>query len=149
MKILHTSDWHLGKILHEHSLIEDQIYLLKKLVDYITTNPHDLMIIAGDIYDRSIPPREAVKAFSDFLVSLRQVSNIPVVIIPGNHDSSQRVSYLSELLVSKNIFINGDPETLSEPIAVGDAHIYAIPFLDPYVFDFVSDEPSLTVSVSE
>lgn len=139
MKILHTSDWHLGKILHEYSLIEDQIFLLNKLVEFIKKNHHDILIIAGDIYDRSIPSREAVKAFSNFIVNLRKISDISVVIISGNHDSADRLAYLSDILVFKNIYLQTDVSFVDKPISIGNVDIYAIPFLDPYVFDFSSD----------
>jgi DNA repair protein SbcD/Mre11 len=139
MKILHTSDWHLGKILHEHSLIDDQIYILNKLVEFIKENPHDVLIIAGDIYDRSVPPKEAMTAFSGFISNLRKVSDIPLVLIPGNHDSSHRLSYLSEIIALSGIYIRTDPDDSLKPIRIGDADIYAVPYLDPYTFDVHDD----------
>lgn len=143
MKIIHTSDWHLGKILHEHSLIEDQVYFLEKLIEFIKENPHDLMIIAGDIYDRSIPPKEAVTAFSNFICSLREITDMPVIITSGNHDSSQRISYLSEIIARSNIFIQVDPFKVDKPFKIGEADIYTVPYLDPYTFDIhgEDDEP--------
>ncbi len=139
MKILHTSDWHLGKILHDHLLIEDQVYILDKLVKFIGENPHDVLIISGDIYDRSIPPKEAVTAFSDFICNLRKISDIPLVIIPGNHDSAHRLSYLSEIINMSDIFIKWDPENIHIPVRIGNADIYAVPYLDPYAYDIHAD----------
>jgi exonuclease SbcD len=139
MKILHTSDWHLGKMLHEQMLIDDQVYILGKLVEFIRENPHDVMIISGDIYDRTIPPKEAVTAFSDFISQLRGISDIPLVLIPGNHDSAQRLSYLSEIINMSGIFIKWDPENIHIPVQIGSADIYAVPYLDPYAYDIHED----------
>jgi len=140
MKIIHTSDWHLGKQLHEHSLIEDQKYILHQLLDFIQNNPHDALIIAGDIYDRSIPSADSVGLLSWFLSTLRSFSTIAVFIIPGNHDSASRLSFCSEIFALSNIYFRFDPHLVDEPVSIvcGDEHadFYLLPFLDPLAFDF-------------
>ncbi|MCB1165910.1 MAG: exonuclease subunit SbcD [Leptospiraceae bacterium] len=136
MRILHTSDWHLGKTLHEHSLLEDQQHFLNWLLDYLDAHPHDVLLIAGDVYDRSLPPAEAVGLMSQFLASIRRRSEIPIILIPGNHDSARRLAYLSEVVASRGIFIVSDLEQAASPISIDGADFYAIPFLNPYEIEF-------------
>lgn len=140
MRILHTSDWHLGKTLHEHSLIEDQKHFLDQLLDVLKRDPHHALIIAGDIYDRSVPPREAVQLLSDFLSRFRSEIDIPVLLIPGNHDSASRLSYLSTIVKDQNIHFLADLEDVGKPVRIGKADIYGIPFLSPYDLDLTSLE---------
>lgn len=133
MKILHTSDWHLGRLLHGRSLIEDQKHFLNWLINYLTKNDYDVMIIAGDVYDRSIPPSEAVNLLSNFLSDLRKKSSIEIFIIPGNHDSAERLSFCNEILKEENIIIQSDDEAVDVPYVIEkDSRKYAfygIPFL--------------------
>jgi exonuclease SbcD len=139
MKLLHTSDWHLGKTIHEHSLLEDQRYALSQILEIVERDPHDAMIIAGDVYDRSIPPAEAVRLFSDFIKRLRDLTRMPVLIIPGNHDSSARLSYLSEIITMAHIHIRTDTGRVQEPVNLethdGPVNFFLIPFLSPSAYD--------------
>ncbi|HBS06273.1 MAG TPA: hypothetical protein DEA96_14995 [Leptospiraceae bacterium] len=135
MRILHTSDWHLGKTLHEHSLIEDQKHFLDQLLNLLRSDPHDVLIVAGDIYDRSIPPREAVQLLSDFLSRFRRQCDIPVLIIPGNHDSASRLDYLASIVRDQNIHFMANLEEVGTPVTLGDVDFYGIPFLSPYDLD--------------
>jgi exonuclease SbcD len=143
MKLLHTSDWHLGKTIHEHSLLEDQRHVLGQIIELMERDPHDVMVIAGDVYDRSIPPAEAVRLFSDFLKRLRDLTPMPVLIIPGNHDSSARLSYLSEIITMADIHIRTDVGRVAEPLTLqlddGPASFFMVPFLSPAAYD-VHDE---------
>jgi exonuclease SbcD len=133
MKILHTSDWHLGKILHEHSMVQDQEYFLGWLVEQIQQDDYDTLVVAGDIYDRSLPPADAVSMLSAFFKDLRTCTEIPVIMIPGNHDSARRLSYCAELISVSGIYIKTDPADVDKPVIVGDADFYCIPYLDPYL----------------
>ncbi|HNY17347.1 MAG TPA: exonuclease subunit SbcD, partial [Treponemataceae bacterium] len=93
MKLLHTGDLHLGKSLHESSLIEDQKIMLDQLVKALAEDDYAALVIAGDVYDRTIPSAEAVELFSSFLARLRrEFPALEICVIPGNHDSSQRLS---------------------------------------------------------
>ncbi|MCK5735054.1 MAG: exonuclease subunit SbcD, partial [Spirochaetaceae bacterium] len=92
LRILHLADLHLGRIFHGESLIEDQNYLLDQLISHAVKNPPDAVLIAGDIYDRALPPVDAVKLFDRFLSSLAD-AGVTVVVIPGNHDSPGRMAY--------------------------------------------------------
>jgi len=138
MKILHSSDWHLGKILHERSLLEDQQYVLKQIHSLLKEDPHDLLIIAGDLYDRSLPSAEATSLLSWFLTELRKISNIKVIIIPGNHDSASRLSFCSEIINQANIFFQTDLKKIDQPLSfkgkTETLDIYALPFFNPFSF---------------
>ena len=144
MKILHTSDWHLGKVLFERSLIEDQRFVLEQIHRILKNKPHDLFIISGDIYDRSLPSVEAVGLLSWFLTDLRKFSDIHVAIIPGNHDSAARMSYCSELMSISNIYFHTDPLSAGIPVQIeaGDtrADIYLMPYLDPNTYNIHDDD---------
>ena len=139
MKILHTSDWHLGKIFHEHSLLEDQRFFLEQLLLHIESERYDVLIIAGDIYDRSIPPVEAVTLLSEFFSKLRKLdSEIHVLVISGNHDSAPRLSYGREVFDQARIHIRTEPEMVDVPVEITAdglcVDFYLTPFLYPGVF---------------
>lgn len=107
MKFLHTGDLHIGKVLHEMSLLEDQKYILKEIVTIAEEEKVDAVIIAGDVYDRSIPAVEAVSLLDEFLTELAE-KEIMVLAISGNHDSGERLSFMSSVLEKQNIFISGN-----------------------------------------
>ena len=115
MKILQTGDLHLGKILYEYSLLEDQKYILNQITEILLQDDFDVLAITGDIYDRAIPSPEAVELFDQFLTNLhKKKPNLAILIISGNHDSARRLSFASKLLASNNIYICA--ENLSEKI---------------------------------
>lgn len=136
MKLLHLADLHLGRLFHEQSLIEDQRYLLNQILELLSQEPHNALILAGDIYDRSIPSAEAVTLFSFFLHSLHnRFPNLAICIIPGNHDSPDRLAFGHELFRTMNIHIISDPNQSFEPIVLGNGNercaIFLLPFLYP------------------
>ena len=88
MKFIHTSDWHIGRQFHNVSLLEDQKHVLNQLIEYIKSEDVDALVIAGDIYDRSLPPANAVELLDDVLKSICMDLNIPIILTPGNHDSA-------------------------------------------------------------
>ena len=96
MKIMHLSDLHLGKRVNEFSMIEDQTYILNEIINIIDEQKPKVIILAGDIYDKPIPPAEAVELFDDFLYKLSK-RNLYVFIISGNHDSAERIAFGSRL----------------------------------------------------
>lgn len=106
LKLIHLSDLHLGKSLNEFSLIEDQKYILNRIIEIIERKQIDAVLIAGDIYDRSVPSEEAVKLFDLFLTKLAEMKKT-VFVISGNHDSDERLNFGSQLFTAKNIYING------------------------------------------
>ena len=143
MRLLHTSDWHLGRQFHGASLLQEQAAALDRIVELAAEAEVDAVLIAGDIYDRAIPPAEAVLLFNDTLARLSR-SGAAVVAIAGNHDSHVRVSIYDPLLSAFGVTIRGDVRRAHEPVLVtpkrGGAAvaIYPLPYLEPAV-----DGPSL------
>lgn len=145
MRILHTADWHIGKQLNSTSLIEDQEYILKKIIEITMEEKPDVLVVAGDIYDRSIPPVEAVelldKTFNKILLDL----NIPIIAIAGNHDNGDRISFASGILKNNRLFIEGRLKSTVDKIVLEDDHgpvnFYVIPYAEPaYVRELYGDK---------
>ena len=139
MKILQTGDLHLGKILYEYSLIEDQKHILEQITNILVSENYDALILTGDIYDRAVPSPEAVEVFDDFLTNLhKKASKLSIFVISGNHDSAKRLSFAAKLLATNNIHIgaNTDIEFLikQKPITIEDStgqkcDFYLLPFV--------------------
>jgi len=144
MKIMHLSDLHLGKSVLEQSLIEDQKYILNKILKIIDDKRVDVVLIAGDVYDKGIPNVEAVSLFSSFLAKLYE-RRVKVFIISGNHDSKDRLSFGNELFVDNGVYIegifNGSLKCVELEDEYGKILIYMLPFVRPAdVRGFYSDE---------
>ena len=144
MKFIHISDLHLGKKLHEYSLIEDQRYILNQIIGIIDSEKPDGVLIAGDVYDKSMPAVEAVSLFDDFLVKLSK-RETDVFIISGNHDSAERVSFGARLMDSSGIHISPVYDGEIKPYKMRDEHgilnIYLLPFVKPaHVSRFTDEE---------
>ena len=105
MKIIHTGDWHIGKIVNEYSMLEDQRYFLEKFIKLLEEEKPDVLLIAGDIYDRSVPSAEGVELLDDVLSRIVLELNIPVLAISGNHDSGERLSFGNRMLRNKGLYI--------------------------------------------
>lgn len=140
MKFFHLSDLHIGKQLHHYNLREDQEHILAEVLSYAASIHPDAIVIAGDIYDKSVPSAEAVSLFDEFLTALAKIEPvIPVLIISGNHDSAQRLDYASRLLGSHQIYIAGQaPEEEEDGLkkitltdAFGEVDFWLLPFLKP------------------
>ena len=110
MKVLHTSDLHLGKRLGEASLHEDQRYILDQIKDILVDKKCDALVIAGDVYQRSDPSAESMELFSSFIYDVSKL-NIKVMAVSGNHDSGLRLSYFSKLVRDNGIFIRSEEHT--------------------------------------
>ena len=138
MRLLHTSDWHLGRNFHGASLLQEQEAALARIVELARDRDVEVVIIAGDLCDRAIPPAEAVKLFTDTLAQLTK-TGATVVAIPGNHDSHVRVSVYDPLLSSFGVTIRGDVGRAHEPVLVtpkqggSPVAVYPLPYLDPAV----------------
>ena len=104
MKLMHLSDLHLGKLVLEQSMIDDQKYILNQIIEIVKKEKVDIVLIAGDVYDKSIPTIEAVNLFSNFLTKLYKLK-VLVFVISGNHDSKDRLSFGNELFVDNGIYI--------------------------------------------
>lgn len=134
MKLMHLSDLHLGKRVHEVSMLPDQVYILNQILDCIDTERPDALLICGDVYDKSIPSGEAVAVFDDFLCSLAQ-RELPVFIISGNHDSPERLAFGGRLMEPSGIHLspvyNGSIEPITLRDEFGPVHFWLLPFLKP------------------
>jgi DNA repair protein SbcD/Mre11 len=130
LRVLHTSDWHLGRSLHEESLLEDQASALDQLVVLAKDTSPDVMVVAGDIYDRAVPPAEAVSLLDDVLTRIADLG-VPVVVIAGNHDSGDRLSFGARLLATRGIHLRGTLKQSGVPVEIhGKGFVYALPFVD-------------------
>lgn len=132
MKFIHLGDLHIGKNVNEFSMIEDQRYILKEIIKIIEEQEVDAVLIAGDVYDRSIPSEEAVKLFDAFLTELA-VLNKKVFVISGNHDSDERLNFASQLLKANSVYISGIYNGTIEHIDVEDEHGIIHVWLLPYI----------------
>jgi DNA repair protein SbcD/Mre11 len=134
MRLIHTSDWHLGRTLHGESLLEHQGSFLRWLLEQAVTRQVGAVLVAGDIYDRAIPPTDAVRLLDETLVAFSRAS-IPVVLISGNHDSWVRLGFASRLSEAAGIHLRTRVEDIMRPVILRDAHgevgIYGVPYLLP------------------
>ena len=150
MRFFHLSDLHLGKHLHHYNLKDDQIHILKEIATYACTLHPDAIVIAGDIYDKSVPSAEAVAMFDAFLTELSAIEPaIPILMIAGNHDSGERLEYAGEILGQHHIYIAGKPPVAQDQHLkkvtledeYGSVHFYLLPFLRPsYVKNVLPQE---------
>ena len=135
MKFIHTSDWHIGRQFHNVSLLEDQRHVLNQIVSYIEQEAVDALVIAGDIYDRSVPPAKAVELLDEFINKICSAMHVPVIIIPGNHDGAERLRFGSRQLRAAGLHILGDLRQVVEPVILhaksGEVAFYGIPYNDP------------------
>lgn len=143
MKFVHLSDLHLGKRVNEYSMLEDQEYILTKIINIIDDEKPFGVIIAGDVYDKSIPSAEAVQMFDDFLTRLAK-RTLQVFVISGNHDSPERMSFGSRLMDQSGIHIsqvyNGEFVPFSMKDEHGVVNVYMLPFVKPAHVKRFSDE---------
>ena len=134
MKLIHLSDLHLGKRVNEFSMLEDQAYILQEILEIIDDEAPDAVLVAGDVYDKSIPPAEAVELFDDFLVRLAR-RKLPVFIISGNHDSPERLAFAGRLIDASGIHLSPVYHGCVEPLTLCDEHgevdIFMLPFVKP------------------
>lgn len=146
MRLLHTSDWHLGRTFHGAPLLSQQMAALEAMVELVRSEAIDVVLVAGDIYDRQLPPVDAVEALSEVFAELR-AAGARVVAISGNHDSGRRIAYGSRLLAQAGVSVCGDPRAAGQPVLVEatdggpDLAMYPIPYLEPEVARHHLDAP--------
>ncbi|RCW64969.1 exonuclease SbcCD subunit D [Saliterribacillus persicus] len=135
MRILHTADWHLGKIVNGVHMTDDQAFILDEILQIIDSYQPDIMIIAGDLYDRSIPPKEAVELLSKVITNITVEKRLPLFAISGNHDSPDRLGFGTALFRSQELYMATKIEEALSPIALnevdGKVEVYLIPYLEP------------------
>ncbi len=134
MKFIHLSDLHLGKRVNEFSMLEDQSYILSEIIQFIDQEQPDAVLIAGDIYDKSVPSAEAVELFDRFLVRLAK-RKLQVFAISGNHDSPERIAFASRLIDGSGVHLSPVYHGTIRPTVLtdqfGPVHIYMLPFIKP------------------
>ena len=145
MRFLHLSDLHLGKRVCEFSMLDDQRYILEEILSLLDTRPVDAVLLAGDLYDKPVPPAEAVRLLDWFLTELAD-RKLPVFAISGNHDSAERVAFGAHLLAGSQVYVSPVFEGAPAPIPLTDAYgpvdIYLLPFLKPATVRHIyPDEP--------
>lgn len=135
MKILHLSDLHIGKIVLEQSMLDDQKYMLNQIIEKIQEEKIELVLISGDIYDRGVPPSEAVTVLNNFLKVLIKDLHLKVCIIAGNHDSKERLNFGSEIFKSDGLYISsiydGNIDKVELEDEYGKLNIYMLPYIKP------------------
>ncbi len=135
MKILHTGDWHLGKIVNQVYMTEDQGYILEQLCRIIDEDRPDVLVISGDIYDRAVPPVEAVELLDRVLNQILLIKKVPVIAIAGNHDSADRLAFGSRLLEKNGLYIEGKLSQDIKKVVLedefGPVNFYLLPYAEP------------------
>lgn len=136
MRLIHTSDWHLGRIFYKTHLIEDQAHALEQFIDVVKQERPDIVLVAGDVYDRSAPPVEAVELLDEVLSRIVLGLGVPMVLIAGNHDSPERIGFCSGLTAAKGLHLAGVPEA-AHPVAICDEYgtvwVVPLPYAEPAV----------------
>jgi len=134
MKFVHLSDLHIGKRVNEYSMLEDQKYILKKIINIIDEEKPDGVFIAGDVYDKTVPSAEAVELFDDFLVRLSK-RDVKVFVISGNHDSPERIAFGGRLMTESGIHMSPVYDGKLTPVILEDEfgiiNIWMLPFVKP------------------
>src|SRR5258708_1430314 len=148
MRILHTADWHLGRVFFQESLLDDQARLLEQVMRGVKESNADVLIVAGDIFDRPNPKREAVALFDDFLTEVYRDTDTAIVAIAGNHDAPERVAFGRGLQDAKRVLIRGPLEFTSTPLVLEDRHgkvaFSALPFGEVYGARSIFDDQTIT-----
>ena len=134
MRILHTSDWHLGRSFHREGLLGHQSAFIDHLIEVVESEDVDLVVVSGDVYDRALPHVDAVRLADETFARLA-ASRAQVVVSSGNHDSAQRLGFGSRLMDAAGVFVRTDAATVGTPVLLEDAHgevaVHALPYLDP------------------
>lgn len=148
MKFLHTSDLHIGKTVHEFSMLEEQRHVLKQIIEIAINENVDVVVIAGDIYDRPIPSTEAVNMLDDFLTDMI-AEKIKIILISGNHDSPERVGFADRILEKQGLYIGGTIEGELKKVTFEDSYgkvnFVLLPFVKPAVVGVRSSKEAVDI----
>ena len=133
MKFMHLSDLHIGKRVNEFSMLEDQKYILSRILSLVEEERPDGVFLAGDLYDKPVPPAEAVQLLDSFLTRLARM-DVPVFAVSGNHDSPERVAFGARLLSGRGVYLSpvydGTVEKVSLTDAYGEVQVHLLPFVN-------------------
>ena len=148
MKIFHTADWHLGKLVQGVYMTEGQRFILNQFIEIVKEERPDAIIIAGDLYDRAVPPTEAVALLDEVLEEIVLNLKIPVLAIGGNHDSPGRLNFARGLMEANGCYIVGQMTKEIKPVilndAFGEVHFHLVPFADPSVVKHLHEDETIS-----
>ncbi|MCA1062518.1 exonuclease SbcCD subunit D [Rossellomorea sp. AcN35-11] len=131
MKFIHTADWHLGKLVHGIYMTEEQKYILEQFIEVVKEEEPDAVIIAGDLYDRSVPPTEAVELLDDVLYRINVELKTPIVAVTGNHDSAERLSFGTSWYKHSQLHLKGKLTNDFTPITIKGVQFHCVPYAEP------------------
>ena len=147
MKFIHTADWHLGKLVQGVYMTEDQRYVLDQLIEVIEQEKPDAVVIAGDLYDRAIPPTDAVELLNHVLERIVIDLKTPILAISGNHDSPDRIDFGTRMMEAQGLHLIGQLKKEHRPVVLrdehGEVHFHLVPFADPSQVRFVRDDEDI------
>lgn len=147
MKFIHTADWHLGKLVQGVYMTEDQRYVLQQLVEVVEQERPDAMVIAGDLYDRAIPPTEAIDLLDELFERIVITLNTPVLAIAGNHDSPDRLNFATGIMEARGLHLVGQLKPALKPVVLkdefGEVHFHLIPYADPAQVRYIFEEEEI------
>ncbi|WP_172371014.1 exonuclease SbcCD subunit D [Sporosarcina jiandibaonis] len=148
MKFFHTADWHLGKLVQGVYMTDEQRFILNQFIEAIEIEKPDAIVIAGDLYDRAVPPTEAVALLDEVLEKIVMDMKIPAIAIGGNHDSPGRLHFGSSLMQKNGYFIAGQVSKKIEPVVLqdefGEVHFHLVPFADPSVIKHLHGDETIS-----
>ena len=143
MKFVHSADWHIGKIVNEYSMLENQEKFLDDLMEVLKREKADALVIAGDVYDRSVPPAIAVELLDKYVDKIVNELEIPILAIAGNHDGGERLSYGSSIMKNSGYYMAGILKDKIQLVTIKDTDFYLVPYFDPAVARKVFDDESI------
>jgi DNA repair protein SbcD/Mre11 len=156
MRLIHTADWHLGRLFHNVHLTRDQEYVLEQLISLVAEVRPAAVLVAGDLYDRAVPPTEAVELLDHTLTEIVDGLGVPVIAIAGNHDSAVRVGFGASLLRERGLHLVGELPQVASPVVLRDEHgpvsVHALPYADAaearhaYSDDAIHDQQAVAVA---
>jgi DNA repair protein SbcD/Mre11 len=143
MKFIHTADWHLGKLVHGLYMTEEQRVVLDQFVQLVAEEQPDAVIVAGDLYDRSVPPTEAVELLNEVFYRINVELTVPILAIAGNHDSAERLSFGSAWYRHHKLYLSGKIERTLEPVRMNGVNFYLVPYAEPGVVRQLFEDESI------
>jgi exonuclease SbcD len=143
MRVLHTSDWHLGRSFHRESLLAAQGVFVDHLIETVRSERIDVVVVSGDVYDRALPSVDAVELCNQALRRLVD-ARVRTVLISGNHDSARRLGFGAELIDAAGVHLRTDPARVGEPVVIDDVAFYGIPYLEPELVRVAWELPERT-----
>ncbi|CAM3862467.1 exonuclease SbcCD subunit D [Mesobacillus zeae] len=143
MKFIHTGDWHLGKLVHGLYMTGDQRHILDQFIGLVAEEQPDAVVIAGDLYDRSVPPVEAVELLDEILFRINVELNTPIVAIAGNHDSAERLSFGSSWYRHNHFYLTGKLTDRPQPIHINGVNFHLVPYAEPGTVRYLYDDASV------